>query len=125
VLLWPPNHKYRSFRVQDLVTGVFDEGDPALSVDEVLIARVWSDEREDGSSDGRTVDDIVIASTCQAVDVRAERRGTGNGRVYVVELAVTDAAGNTGTASVLLNVPRERKGVAVLDAAASVVECGM
>lgn len=42
------------------------------------------------------------------MDLRAERAGNGDGRVYTVELTVADAAGNVGTTSVEVHVPTSR-----------------
>jgi hypothetical protein len=46
----------------------------------------------------------------------------GNGRVYVVELAVTDASGNVGSASIEVHVPVERRAPAGRDAPVLVVD---
>ena len=115
VVLWPPNHMYETFAAADLVEAVRDEGDPDLSPADAWIMSASSDEPDDDTGDGATVDDIVIHDSCEAVDLRAERQGGGNGRVYVVTLAVEDAAGNVGTAEVRVTVPPDRSQDAVED----------
>ena len=119
--LWPPDHKYHTLAVEDFVTGVSDEGDPDISLADVVITAVSSDEPEDApdNGDGNTVNDIVITTDCRSVDLRAERQGGGNGRVYTIEVAVEDASGNVGVASFQVQVPHEVHGVAVDDGAAS------
>jgi hypothetical protein len=60
---------------------------------------------ENGNGDGNTANDIVIASNCKSVQLRSEREGDGNGRVYTVTFKVRDAAGNVGTANAKVYVP--------------------
>jgi len=106
VVLWPPNHEHATIDVARLVTVVWDNC-MSLTSANVVIAGVTSDEPEDatGGGDGSTLEDIVIASDCRSVALRRERQGDGNGRVYTIHLAVADAAGNEGTASVQVQVP--------------------
>jgi hypothetical protein len=124
LVLWPPSHRYERIRVVDLVDAVLDEGDPDVTIDDVVIVRVTSDEPDDadGDGDGSTVDDVVLGAGCRVADLRAERQEAGNGRVYVVELAVTDASGNVGSASIEVHVPVERRTPAVRDAPVLVVD---
>ena len=116
--LWPPNHEYRTVKVSDLVAKVSDNCDSAIGIGEVLITQVSSDEPENGPSDSgaNTRDDILIADDCKSVQLRAERDGSSNGRVYVVAVKLTDASGNVGNAKGLVTVPlsQGRGGAAVL-----------
>jgi len=90
-VLWPPNHKYRTVGISDCVISVTDICDAGVSIDDIVITSVSSDEPEDaqGNGDGKTVDDIVIVDS-QTVELRAERQGGGNGRVYTINFGVTD-----------------------------------
>jgi hypothetical protein len=54
--------------------------------------------------------DIVIAANCKSVQLRAERDTNLNGRVYTINLKVTDAAGNMSTASRTVVVPLNQSG---------------
>ena len=114
--LWPPNHKYATFNVSDLVASVSDNCDD-LGVGSVVITSVSSDEPEDaaGGGDGNTSDDILIAGDCKSVQLRSERMGGGNGRVYTITLQVTDTAGNVGTATIKVKVPHSQNGAAAVD----------
>jgi Ca-activated chloride channel family protein len=100
IVLWPPNHKYRTVEISDCVISVTDICDTGVDINDVVITSVSSDEPEDaqGKGDGTTVDDIVIVDS-QTVELRAERQGGGNGRVYTINFGVTDASGNTETGS--------------------------
>ena len=115
--MWPANHKYKTFNLTDLVASVRDNCGRKVGVGSVRIASVSSDEADDanGAGDGNTTNDIVIAADCKSVQLRAERMGTGNGRVYTVTLKVTDTAGNVATATVKVTVPHAQNGPAAVD----------
>jgi len=101
IVLWPPNHKYRTIEIAECcVISVTDICDADVDIDDVVITSVSSDEPENdpGTGDGNTVNDIIIKDS-QTVDLRAERQGNGNGRVYTINFEVTDASGNTQTGS--------------------------
>lgn len=116
-VFWPSNHQHQLLAVTDFVTAVSDGHDSNVSVDDVVITRVTSDESEDavGGGDGRTLDDIRIATGCRSVELRAERVGGGNGRVYTIHVAARDARGNVGTASHTVIVPHDSSGGGAID----------
>lgn len=89
VSLWPPNHRMHTVRPSDCVA-VSDGCDGAPRA-----AFTWAsvDEPDDATGDGNTSGDVQFAG-CDAVAVRAERRGNGDGRVYSLGVRVTDRAGN-------------------------------
>jgi uncharacterized repeat protein (TIGR01451 family) len=103
--MWPPNHKYRTFNLTNLVASVHDNCDGTIAVSSVVITKVTSDEIENGNGDGNTLNDIVIAADCKSVQLRSEREGNSNGRVYTIFFSVTDAAGNKGTGTTKVVVP--------------------
>jgi uncharacterized repeat protein (TIGR01451 family) len=94
--MWPPNHDYQTFQVTNFVTSVFDNCG-GVTVNDVVIQKVTSDEAEDADADGATLNDIVIAADCKSVQLRAERSGTADGRVYTITFRLTDTHGNTTT----------------------------
>jgi hypothetical protein len=107
IVIWPPNSKYETFSVEDLVVSVQDNCDE-ISVSNVVISMATSDEPEDarGGGDGNTLNDIVIGDDCKTVKVRKERQGKGNGRVYNIHLSVQDENGNTSMAVCQIHVPK-------------------
>ncbi len=115
VTLWPPNHKYATFNVSDLIASAVDNCDAGVGVGGVRITKVTSDEPDNSGGDGSTTNDIVIAADCKSVKLRSERTGNGNGRVYTVTLKVADASGNVGTATATVNVPHSQNGSPALD----------
>ena len=52
--LWPPNHKYKTIKVTDLVASASDLCDPSVDIGSVRIAKVTSDEPENSGGDGNT-----------------------------------------------------------------------
>lgn len=108
--LWPPNHKYRTITLADLNITVEDHCDKEISAENVVIVSVSSDEPENAGSggDGNTENDIVLNNTCRSVDLRSERLGSSDGRVYTLYLEATDASGNTGFATYEVHVPHDK-----------------
>lgn len=117
--LWSPNHTYSTFNVSDLVTSVSDNCDANIGIGSVKIVSASSDESDDANADGFTVNDVVIAADCNSVQLRAERKGDGNGRVYVVTLKVTDTHGNVSTATAKVSVPNSQNGNLAIDSGPS------
>lgn len=116
-VLWPANHKYQTVSISDLVSSVTDICDASVGIAKIEITSVSSDEPEEalGEGDGNTMADIVIKSS-QTVDLRAERQGDGNGRVYTINYKVTDVSGNTATDSSQVWVPHDQgKGATAID----------
>jgi hypothetical protein len=102
--LWPPNHQYESIAVTDFVASASDNCDASVNVNSVYIVQITSDEVEDGAGDGNTLNDIVIGATCKTAQLRAERSGNGDGRVYSITFKVKDSAGNFATATTQVTV---------------------
>ncbi|MPV36857.1 ExeM/NucH family extracellular endonuclease [Georgenia subflava] len=95
--LWPANHKYVTVTAE--VTAADDSGDVTVE-----LVDVTSNEPDNGPGDGNTVDDIVIVDDT-TFQLRAERAGGGDGRIYTVTYRATDAAGNETTATATVTVP--------------------
>jgi hypothetical protein len=115
ITLWPPDHKYTTVNVTDLVASASDLCDPSVNINSVVIASVSSDEPENSVGDGNTLNDIVIAPGCKSVQLRAERIGSGNGRVYTITFKVTDGSGNSTTATAKVTVPKSQNGSPAID----------
>jgi hypothetical protein len=110
---WPPNHKYQNISISNFVLSVTDICDATIGVDDVRITSVSSDELENtppgpNDGDGNTWNDIVFINA-QTVSLRAERNEFLNGRVYTINIEVTDLSGNTATASYKIWVPPDHE----------------
>ena len=115
ITLWPPNHQYETVKVSDLVASASDNCDTGVDLSSVFISQVTSDEVENGDGDGDTLNDIVIAPDCKSVQLRSERSGNANGRVYTITFKVIDASGNMATATATVTVPKSQNGSAAVD----------
>jgi hypothetical protein len=110
VSLWPPNHRLVPVQAQVVASDVCD---PAAAV---ALLSVASSEPDDapGAGDGSTRNDIQGADVRTAdfgFELRAERAGTGPGRVYTVTYAATDHSGNSTAATSTIIVPHDESGV--------------
>jgi|WetSurMetagenome_2_1015567.scaffolds.fasta_scaffold63715_2 hypothetical protein len=109
--LWPPNHKF----VKVNVLGVTDpDGDPIT----IRIDSIFQDEPVNGKGDGNTSPDGQGIGTSSA-EVRAERQGSGNGRMYHIGFTADDGKGGACSGEVLVGVPKSqgKKGGPVDDGA--------
>jgi hypothetical protein len=117
VTMWPPNHTYQTFNITDFVASASSSCDSSVDINDVVIQKVSSDELEENplGADGNTLNDIVIAPDCKSVQLRRERDGNLNGRVYTITFKVTDSFGNSTTATVKVFVPKSNNSTAVDD----------
>ena len=99
--LWTPNHQYVTVTPATTVT------DACVATTTVNLLSVTSNEPDNGLGDGDTPNDIVINEN-GTISLRAERSGTGGGRVYTITYQATDAAGNTSTATATVTVPHNQ-----------------
>jgi len=91
--LWPPNHTMRDVVVAYTAT----DGCGNAGITNTL--SVTSNEPINGTGDGDTSPDWEIVDATH-VRLRAERAGTGNGRIYTITLTSKDGCGNSSTATV-------------------------
>jgi hypothetical protein len=105
--LWPPNHKLVEIEVLGLVNAC---GQPAL----ITVDSILQDEPTNGLGDGDTSPDGFGVGT-SAAEIRAERSGTGNGRVYHIGFTADDGLGGGCTGEVLVGVPHDKKDEAIDD----------
>jgi hypothetical protein len=96
--LWPPNHGMVPITVAAAVSDAVDAS-PATR-----IVSVASNEPLNGTGDGDTAPDWQITGNL-AVDLRAERSGSGAGRVYTITVECRDASGNASRKTVPVAVP--------------------
>ena len=115
ITLWSPNHQYETVNVTDLIASASDLCDPGVGIGSVVIASVTSDEPDNSAADGNTINDMVIAADCKSVQLRAERKGDGNGRVYTIMFKATDSSGNVSIATATVTVPHSQNGAAAVN----------
>jgi large repetitive protein len=97
--LAPPRHQLVLVAAVEAEDGISGLDGPVL-----VVGR--SSEPEDSQGDGSSTPDIVIEGG--RVQLRAERRGGGEGRVYTLDAAATDNAGNRAVGGATCVVPHDR-----------------
>ena len=95
--LWPPNGKLVP------VTLAVHAVDDCSAVTNKIVS-VSSNEKPDGSQP-----DWIITGDLTLL-LRAEQSGHGHGRVYVITVRSTDAAGNSSTGRAFVEVDHDRRG---------------
>jgi len=100
-VLWPPNHKMVA------VTLSVSVSDNCGGTPTCQILTVTGNEPVNGPGDGNTDPDWEITGDL-TLNLRAERSGTGSGRVYTITVICTDAYGNSSTETVSVTVPHNK-----------------
>jgi hypothetical protein len=99
--LWPPNHKF----VDVTIAGVVDpDGDPVT----ITVTGVTQDEAIDSEDGANPCPDASGVGTSTA-RIRAERSGSGDGRVYHVAFVADDGRGGQCTGAVAVCVPHDQR----------------
>jgi hypothetical protein len=94
-VLWPPNHKF----VTENILGVNDVLPTTIS-----ITSIKQDEPVLAAGSGNTCPDATVIRPGSA-EIRGERSGTGNGRVYHISFSATDKSGASCSGKVKVCVP--------------------
>lgn len=107
--LWPPNHKMHLISL----TGATD---PDGDVVTLTVTAVTQDEPLNGLGDGDTSPDATPGPASNQVNLRAERSGTGDGRVYRIGFSGSDGRGGSCTGTATVGVPHDQgKGKTPID----------
>ncbi|WP_066405688.1 family 10 glycosylhydrolase [Flavisolibacter tropicus] len=99
-VLWSPNHKLRDVTVLYTLTDNCSAATATLSVS--------SNETKNGN--GKKDPDWIIIDE-HHVQLKAERLGNGDGRVYTITITAKDAAGNTSSQDVTVTVPHDQSAI--------------
>jgi hypothetical protein len=100
-VLWPPNHRLEN------VTVSYEVSDECPLPPNSCTLSVTTNEPINGTGGGNTSPDWIILDA-HHVQLRAERAGNGNGRIYTITITCTDSAGNSSSRSVTVSVPHDR-----------------
>ncbi|MSO56320.1 MAG: HYR domain-containing protein [Acidobacteria bacterium] len=108
-VLWPPNHKMVTIDATIVATTAVG---PAPIV---TLVSITSNEPDNGLGDGDTANDIqgaTYGTNDRVFQLRAERSGKGNARVYTVTYKATDASNSSifTIVSATVTVPHDMRG---------------
>jgi hypothetical protein len=103
-VLWPPNHKMNDITLN---YATVDNCDGANAACEINSALVTSDEPDNDTGDGNTDTDWLIVDN-HHVQLRAERMGNGDGRIYTVSVICKDSAANANILATTVTVPHNQ-----------------
>jgi uncharacterized repeat protein (TIGR01451 family) len=104
--LWPPDHRMHEIILTFTVTDTCDDNPT------IRLLSVTSDEPDNGVGDGNSVSDIQgadLGTADTSIELRAERHGGGDGRVYTLTYEVEDASGNASSATATVTVPHDQR----------------
>ena len=112
--LWPANHAF----VTITISGATDpDGDTVT----LTVTDVRQDELLNGPGDGDTAPDAkLVPGHSDRVQLRAERAGGGDGRVYRVKFSGDDGNGGSCTGTVKVTVPKSQNGAGAVDSGLNV-----
>jgi hypothetical protein len=104
-VLWPPNHKMHDITA---TVNVAEACDPNPTF---VLTSITSNEPDNSQGDGNTTGDIAggdLGSPDTEFQLRAERSGKGNGRIYTVTYTGSDGSGNSDDSSAEVTVPHNQ-----------------
>jgi N-acetylneuraminic acid mutarotase len=100
--LWPPTHEMVPITIAVDASDVVD-AEPVCRV-----TSVSSNEPVSGTGRGDTGPDWTVTGALN-LNLRAERAGSGSGRVYTIAVTCADLAGNTSATTVRVTVAHDQK----------------
>jgi len=100
-VLWSPNHRMTPVSIRANVTD-------NCSAATWSVTSIASDEPVNGTGEGDTEPDWATTGA-HGVNLRAERAGSGDGRIYTITITARDAAGNSAAATTTVSVPHSQK----------------
>ena len=108
-VLWPPNHKMVE------ITPGWTVSDKCDTLPQVSLVGIVMNEGGDTIGDGHTADDIRVDDD-GSIYLRAERSGTGSGRIYTISYQAADDWGNVTVKNAAVRVPLDFRVLARLAA---------
>jgi hypothetical protein len=108
--LWPPNHQLERIDLAAILQVADPDGDPVT----FAATSITQDEPVLGNGSGATAPDGTGLGS-GVIEVRSERDGAGNGRVYEVGFTASDGAGGSCSGSFRVAVPHDRNGAPAVD----------
>jgi Ca-activated chloride channel family protein len=106
-VLWPPNHKLVNIAIMNVT-------DPDGDIVKISVTSIYQDEPTNGLGDGDKSPDGFGIGTDKA-QIRSERSGTMDGRVYHIYFTAEDGKGGFCEGVVQVSVPHDQRGTPAAD----------
>ncbi|TWD94588.1 endo-1,4-beta-xylanase [Neobacillus bataviensis] len=100
--IWSPNHNMVP------VTATISSADAASGINSVVLTSITSNEKLQSDDIQNAKLNTPITGSTASFELRADRLGNGNGRVYIIIFTATDKAGNVTTKSVNVTVTHDQ-----------------
>lgn len=101
-VLWSPNHKMVT------INAAITSDDFVSGLESLVLTSITSNESLQPDDIQNANYQVPIKDSKDSFDLRAERLGNGNGRVYTITYTATDKAGNIATKTVTVTVPHDK-----------------
>ncbi|WP_257142815.1 glycine rich domain-containing protein [Bacillus toyonensis] len=100
--IWPPNHKMVP------ITATINASDGTSGINSVVLTSITSNETLQSDDIQNANYNKPISGSTDSFSLRADRLGSGNGRIYTVTYTVKDNTGNVTTKTATVAVPHDQ-----------------
>ncbi|PFZ35151.1 hypothetical protein COL64_21585 [Bacillus toyonensis] len=100
--IWPPNHKMVP------ITATINASDGTSGINSVVLTSITSNETLQSDDIQNANYNKPISGSTDSFSLRADRLGSGNGRIYIVTYTVKDNTGNVATKTATVTVPHDQ-----------------
>ncbi|WP_390881327.1 OmpL47-type beta-barrel domain-containing protein [Bacillus bingmayongensis] len=100
--IWPPNHKMVP------ITATINASDDTSGINSVVLTSITSNETLQSDDIQNANYNKPISGSTDSFELRANRLGSGNGRIYTVTYTAMDNTGNVTTKTVTVTVPHDQ-----------------
>ncbi|WP_127530110.1 sugar-binding protein [Paenibacillus kobensis] len=101
-MIWPANQKMIPIQV------TIDSSDVVSGLESVVLTSITSNEMLQSDDIQKATYNVPLLYSSDSFEVRADRSGNGEGRIYTITYAAKDLAGNVATASAIVTVPHDQ-----------------
>ncbi|WP_179862992.1 glycine rich domain-containing protein [Bacillus toyonensis] len=102
ITIWPPNHKMVP------ITATINASDGTSGINSVVLTSITSNETLQSDDIQNANYNKPISGSTDSFSLRADRLGSGNGRIYTVTYTVKDNTGNVTTKTATVAVPHDQ-----------------
>jgi hypothetical protein len=105
-ILWPPNHKMVDIMIE---ANTSDNSGGQITLSATVSSNEPQDSLEDGDTSPDWTEPVIDQENCIIyLQLRSERSGSGDGRIYTITITATDEIGNSSQSHVEIMVPHDK-----------------